>query len=581
MTNRDDVKSASLALDLKSDAKMSKNIDQVDLNTRKVIHTFSSVAEAAKSLNLKTPNGDKKIWKVLRGDGLTAYGFLWMYHGKLETFDWAPIVKNHRNKLLLQNDDTILQIDFQSRTIVNEYKSINDAAESFKEEYRYPSIRINNVLNGIYKSGLGYFWTYKSLLDSKGWDIVPVEFVNFKRYEIVPGFTMCTKCETLQDYSQFRTSHSSHLCASCEAKYRNEKMLTLDGFLSKLIGCAQTSAASRAKQKRNNEDERGICSLVKQDLYDLIKKQNGKCFYSGIELQFRQGSFQCSCERLLPKTGGYTKENVVLICLEFNVRQQWSKAKIITLLKLILNPVNDAIMAIKLQKDFSTKRLPQQILLKTHQRIENGKYEVKCKYCEVWQDEDQFKTKELHGRKYQRYACDSCGETPLQYLTAILSRAKSSARRRALIGRNDNRHICTVTQESLIKMIFAQNGKCAITGITLQWRTNTEFAASLERKNPKGGYEDSNCCFICAEFNSSCNRKEDVDPDNDTNWTKEKFQSILPTLFETCKNDYDPTLNVNYELSKENCQTTEQKCVDEKESKTEFSEEKKDDEFLN
>ena len=108
--------------------------------------------------------------------------------------------------------------------------------------------------------------------------------------------------------------------------------------------------------------------------------------------------------------------------------------------------------------------------------------------------------------------------------------AKSHAEKRGRINRNDLRHVYSITKDSMVKQVLNQHGRCVITGIDLKWQRNTDFAASLERENYRGGYTDENCVFIITEFNTSCYLTENSSLDDDTNWTKAKFEFVLPFL---------------------------------------------------
>lgn len=52
-----------------------KAIYQIDENTNEIISEYSSIAEASRAINGVVPT----IWKVLRGERNSAYGFKWEY----------------------------------------------------------------------------------------------------------------------------------------------------------------------------------------------------------------------------------------------------------------------------------------------------------------------------------------------------------------------------------------------------------------------------------------------------------------------------------------------------------------------
>jgi hypothetical protein len=60
-----------------------------------------------------------------------------------------------------------------------------------------------------------------------------------------------------------------------------------------------------------------VCEITSDDLIDLFKKQRGRCAISGIFLQFDGKNWVLSLDRKDPSKG-YTKDNIQLICGEFN-----------------------------------------------------------------------------------------------------------------------------------------------------------------------------------------------------------------------------------------------------------------------
>lgn len=67
-------------------------------------------------------------------------------------------------------------------------------------------------------------------------------------------------------------------------------------------------------------------------LVSLYKKQKGRCFYSNLPLIFGNSKFVnwvISLERIDPLKG-YTKNNVCLICCEFNTGNKTSTCKTIS-----------------------------------------------------------------------------------------------------------------------------------------------------------------------------------------------------------------------------------------------------------
>lgn len=109
--------------------------------------------------------------------------------------------------------------------------------------------------------------------------------------------------------------------------------------------------------KASSKKRGQICELEYIDVIDIIKQQKGRCAISNIPMSFEQKTnWKASPERLDP-TNGYTKENCVFICVEFqgscnkgsgqeenesNVGQQaqWTKEKFELYKTYLLNIVN-------------------------------------------------------------------------------------------------------------------------------------------------------------------------------------------------------------------------------------------------
>ena len=90
----------------------------------------------------------------------------------------------------------------------------------------------------------------------------------------------------------------------------NLYLSTVRGKLHGLLGHAKTNGKS---------------NLVYDDLVYLFNKQEGRCAYSNIPMQ-TSGDWKISLERL-DVTKDYEKNNVVLICNEFNTFIRPAKTK--------------------------------------------------------------------------------------------------------------------------------------------------------------------------------------------------------------------------------------------------------------
>ena len=109
-------------------------------------------------------------------------------------------------------------------------------------------------------------------------------------------------------------------------------------YVVNLIASAKTHSLKIAKNSQRSK-ENSKFTLTVDDILQKIIDQKGRCAYSSIPLTYkRKGAYRVSIERINNRLG-YTKENIVLICLEFNSidrssisdnatgSSQWSKTK--------------------------------------------------------------------------------------------------------------------------------------------------------------------------------------------------------------------------------------------------------------
>ena len=83
-------------------------------------------------------------------------------------------------------------------------------------------------------------------------------------------------------------------------------------------------------QKKDDSDTMHQFIISIDIILDKLLQQGGRCFYSGVPLNFREpwSDWFWSLERL-DNDKGYTIENCVLVALGFNTAAQWTRMKIL------------------------------------------------------------------------------------------------------------------------------------------------------------------------------------------------------------------------------------------------------------
>ena len=120
-------------------------IEQVDVETGKVINVFPSSAEAARSLGI---NG-YSIRRITNGeiDRISYKGYVWRKVG-----DKKVVPRKERRPPFPQGKQKVEQIDYETGTGLAVFDSINEAAASLN----IPSRRIRDTINGRQKSTGGF-----------------------------------------------------------------------------------------------------------------------------------------------------------------------------------------------------------------------------------------------------------------------------------------------------------------------------------------------------------------------------------------------------------------------------------------
>jgi hypothetical protein len=293
-------------------------------------------------------------------------------------------------------------------------------------------------------------------------------------------------------------------------------------------------ARNNAKKRNNNgREEAGVFDISFDDIVEIERKQNGRCYYSNVPLTFqRKSDYQASIERL-DTTKGYIKSNVVLCCLEFNDVIQWNKDKVKDMYE-ILQQTHDLSGT-----DFSPER-KKTIRLKREAFDEAVFYQ--CHKCMAIKPLAQF-------NKNKAIGCKDCVKVidqqrmkdPRACLFKLLTTARNNTKQRQKKQTSSSRDFTfTLTFQDVVDLYKLQKGLCAYSGMPLRFG-NSYWQISLERMNVRQGYTKDNVCLICYEFNTG---DKTIFYNDDSlgscAWSKQKFQHIFASIVEMhCTDDID------------------------------------------
>lgn len=149
-------------------------------------------------------------------------------------------------------------------------------------------------------------------------------------------------------------------------------------FIYSIRGCA------RAKKLKFDLD--------KEHIEELWLKQNGKCYYTGVDMVFgwrTNSPYQISADRLIP-VNGYQKGNIVLCCKNIN----FAKGDL---------PVNEFIKFLDTIKNTSSQFKSQSCVDSVNNIIPVGKYNNNGEFVLLGAKQD---SKEVTESPY----CDFCGK---------------------------------------------------------------------------------------------------------------------------------------------------------------------------
>jgi hypothetical protein len=125
----------------------------------------------------------------------------------------------------------------------------------------------------------------------------------------------CSYCNQIKNVNEFNAKISNG-CIDCQNINAKKYIETPKGKLHILLNSAKST--TKRREKTNVEKRDNTLDIDFEFLVELYNNQKGLCAYSGIPLQFKSGQdWKMSLERI-NVLKGYIKDNVCLICNEFN-----------------------------------------------------------------------------------------------------------------------------------------------------------------------------------------------------------------------------------------------------------------------
>lgn len=294
-----------------------------------------------------------------------------------------------------------------------------------------------------------------------------------------------------------------------------------------MLTAARSSSNNRLY---NNRIEAGVCNITKEDLVNIWNIQNGKCYYSGIQMVLQPCShWMCSLERL-DNVRGYVTDNIALVCHEFNTDSKWTVDKVKQMIFLVYEYHDNASLVQEIDNVLNSVNPPRNRDLVVKNDIDY----YKCKKCNIFKPITEFGLNRI-GRGCKiciKKHKDEYSSTIKGHLHELLKRAKCHTKSRNKSNRSGD-NIFDITYEDLVNLLRNQCGRCAYSNIRLHYGPSRKknWVSSLERINPLRGYTRDNICLVCAEFNG-VDHTAIMKYSNGYSgaWSKEKFIFFLSTI---------------------------------------------------
>jgi hypothetical protein len=316
---------------------------------------------------------------------------------------------------------------------------------------------------------------------------------------------VCSKCGIYKDSGSFYKSRNClrSSCKTCQLAASDTPMTYLRNMW----------LGSKFRSMQRGIPKTTLWTF--QQVIETWNRQQQKCYISGMPM--KTGTFtdwQASPERLNNDLG-YENGNVVLVCVEFNTQNQWTREKFHKVFVETIDAPHDPIvfpdeLFTKIRK--SIKGIPRPTIVVREDGF------VRCNKCMVFKERDDFtNTRDSRCRKCLQAINFEHEQTWLGALKRLVQHTK-------VLGDKCSRKKGSLTFEELVAMLRQQGGLCAYSGVSMSSRKG-DFRVSIERINTLKGYDKENVCLIIQELNSP-DRTVQNDTKGSTGWSRAKFLQV-------------------------------------------------------
>ena len=359
-----------------------------------------------------------------------------------------------------------------------------------------------------------------------------------RRKPDVMGRWLCNKCGQMLFAEEFckrlKGAYVPGTCKTCERKYSLQYQRTLRGSLKAVLASAQRRARMKGLE----------FNLSYSELLDMLEFQNGKCAYSGVNMEVEQPNshWRMSLERVDNRTG-YMPSNCVFVACEFNScdfsqarnvdpeailgTAQWSAHKVEEVGRLRNQEVDLHKLAIDIEVARQREIQPRRPRI-PHSMSPCVLHGRQCPSCLQVLSPSAFYTCPSAASGMSSYCVDCTRQRQRSYLRSLrghLCQSLYKAQRRASAREQD---FC-ITKEVLLDLLAGQGGRCFYSGIPLRYdQVHIDWRLSIERLDNSVGYTPGNCVLIAVEFNTSdhSRNKAVTEVFGTAQWSREKVRHV-------------------------------------------------------